>query len=410
MAEANAASEDAIPLRVAGAVYASGYLATGMQNMAGLILPLWVVATFDPSPLMIGLILGARPLLPGLLSIHGGAMMDHLGAKRIMIVFAILGIFVPLLYPVMPWIAVVIILQMLSGLATTMSWIGAQTLIGQIMKGSTRHSSRLSSAALIGNLTAPPIIGAAWDIFGEWGAFVIMSVFSAGLLIMAAQLPAPAKELSRAAEPMRARDFVPRLSSYVQAFALLSVPAILAVVLVSTLRNNTYAIRGSFYVVHLDGIGITGTEIGILMSAAGMLGAGAALTISRLSKIVPPIVLLFVTVAGAIVFISLTPLFDAFWMLMTVAALWGASVGMSMPLMVSIMAKAADPGSQGKSVGIRITANRLSAAVLPVIMGAVADIVGVGNSFLVVGAVMLVTLGGVAVYCHRLISRRSQSA
>jgi hypothetical protein len=54
---------DNTPLRVQWAVYASGYLSTSMQNMAGLLIPLWVVVTLDPSPLMIGIILGARPLL-----------------------------------------------------------------------------------------------------------------------------------------------------------------------------------------------------------------------------------------------------------------------------------------------------------------------------------------------------------
>lgn len=396
-------ADEAIPLRVQGAVYASGYLATGMQNMTSLIIPLWVVVTLDPSAFMIGVILGARPLLPALLSIHGGAMMDRLGARQVMMVFAAVGIVVPLLYPLAPWVAVVVVLQMLGGLATTMSWIGAQTLIGQVMKGSPTHSGRLGSAALFGNLTVPPIIGAAWDLFGPWGAFATMSLWAAGLLVAAAMLPAPPQAEARTGGAMRLRDFVPRLASYIEAFALLSVPAILAVVLVSVLRNNTYAVRGSFYVVHLDGIGITGTEIGLLMSAAGLVGAGAALTVGRLSKMFAPIVLLFVTVAAAIVFISVTPLLGAFWQLAIVAGLWGGSVGMSMPLMFSILSRAADPRSQGKSVGVRITANRLSAAILPVVMGAVAEAVGVGASFLIIGGAMLAALAGVALYCRRII-------
>ena len=129
------------------------------------------VLTLDPSALMIGVILGARNFLPTLLSIHGGAMMDHLGAKRVMMVFALVGVVVHLIYPLAPWIWAVLILQMLSGLSTTMAWMGTQTLIGQIMKGNTVYSGRLSSAALIGNLTVPPIIGAAWDILGPWGRF-----------------------------------------------------------------------------------------------------------------------------------------------------------------------------------------------------------------------------------------------
>jgi len=391
-----------VPLRVQCAVYASGYLSTSLQNMSGLLIPLWVVVTLDPSAFMIGVILGARNFLPTLLSIHGGAMMDHLGAKRVMIVFAVVGFVVPIMYPLAPWIWTVIILQMLSGLATTTSWMGAQTLIGQVMKGDTTHSGRLGSAALIGNLTVPPIVGAAWDNLGPWGGFLLMSLWAAGLFVAAFVLPAPSKELSRAGDRLRARDFIPRLSSYLEAFALLSIPAIALVVMVSVLRNTTYAIRSSFYVVYLDSIALSGTEIGFLMSAAGMFGTGAALLTGRLSKVIKPVILMFVTVAGTIIFISVTPFMGTFWQLMIIAALWGASAGMSMPLMFSIMAKAADAQSQGKSVGMRLTANRLGATVLPVFMGAVADISGIGASFLIIGAVLLLALAGTALYARRV--------
>ena len=391
-----------VPLRVQCAVYASGYLSTSLQNMSGLLIPLWVVVTLDPSAFMIGVILGARNFLPTLLSIHGGAMMDHLGAKRVMIVFAVVGFVVPFMYPLAPWIWTVIILQMLSGLATTTSWMGAQTLIGQVMKGDTTHSGRLGSAALIGNLTVPPIVGAAWDNLGPWGGFLLMSLWAAGLFVAAFVLPAPSKELSRAGDRLRARDFIPRLLSYLEAFALLSIPAIALVVMVSVLRNTTYAIRSSFYVVYLDSIALSGTEIGFLMSAAGLFGAGAALQTGRLSKVIKPVILIFVTVAGTIIFISVTPFMGTFWQLMIIAALWGASAGMSMPLMFSIMAKAADAQSQGKSVGMRLTANRLGATVLPVFMGAVADIFGIGASFLIIGAVLLLALAGTALYARRV--------
>ncbi len=306
------------------------------------------------------------------------------------------------MYPLAPWVWAVIILQMLGGLASTMSWMGAQTLIGQVMKGDTTHSGRLGSAALIGNLTVPPIVGAAWDNLGPWGGFLLMSLWAAGLFVAAFVLPAPSKELSRAGDRLRARDFIPRLSSYLEAFALLSIPAIALVVMVSVLRNTTYAIRSSFYVVYLDSIALSGTEIGFLMSAAGMFGTGAALLAGRLSKVIKPVILMFVTVAGTIIFISVTPFMGTFWQLMIIAALWGASAGMSMPLMFSIMAKAVDAQSQGKSVGMRLTANRLGATVLPVFMGAVAEVSGIGNSFLIIGGAMLVTLGGIALHARRV--------
>jgi hypothetical protein len=66
------------------------------------------------------------------------------------------------------------------------------------------------------------------------------------------------------------------------------------------------------------------------------------------------------------------------------------------------MARAADSRSQGKSVGLRLTANRLSATILPILMGAVAEVSGIGNSFLIIGAAMLVSLAGVGLYARRV--------
>jgi MFS family permease len=407
LAETTAA--EPIPLRVQLAVYATGYLSTSMQNMAGLLIPLWVVVTLHPSPFVVGIILGARNFLPTLLSIHGGAMMDHLGAKRVMMAFAAVGILVHLLYPLSPWIGTVIVLQMLGGLTTTMSWVGSQTLIGQIMKGDPTHSGRLSSAALLGNLTIPPIIGAAWDYLGAWGGFSLMALWSAGIVLAAFVLPEPSKDLVRAHDKMRARDFLPRLSSYIEAFALFAIPAIAVVVLISVLRNTTYAIRGSFYVVYLEGIGLTGTDIGFLMSAAGLSGAGAALLAGRLTRFVKPVVLLFLTVGGAIVFIAMPPVTMSFWVLFGIAMCWGASAGMSMPLMLSIMSKSADAQSQGKGVGLRITANRLSATILPVLMGAVAELSGVSNSFFIIGGALVLGLIGLALLARSVIASSEKS-
>lgn len=402
MAEPIAAER--IPLRIEWAVYASGYLSTSMQNMAGLLIPLWVVVTFHPTPFMVGIILGARHFLPTLLSIHGGAMMDHLGAKQVMVASAILAVVVHLIYPVTPWIWAVIILQMLGGLAVTTSWMGTQTLIGQVMKGSATHSGRLSAVALMGNLTVPPIVGAAWDHFGSWGGYLTMSLWAAGLVAAALVLPAPSAELSRATDRLRARDFIPRARSYIEAFALLSVPAIAMVVMLSILRNSTYAIRGSFYVVYLDSINLTGTEIGVLLAASGLVGSGAALLTGRMTKVVNPIVLLLLTVGTTIFFMAIPPLTDKYLILLLIIVLWGASAAMSMSLMFSTLSKAADARSQGKSVGLRLTANRMAATVLPVIMGAVADVSGVNASFLIVGGALLLMLMGVAFFSRRVVA------
>ena len=85
--------------------------------------------------------------------------MDRLGTRRVMLIFAVVNAAVPLLFPALPYIWAAIFLQTLAGLATSMGWMGAQTLIGQIMKGSAVHAGRLSLALRLGHLVGPPMIG-----------------------------------------------------------------------------------------------------------------------------------------------------------------------------------------------------------------------------------------------------------
>ena len=92
---------DGIPVRTQLAIYGSGTFSHSMGNLAGVLVPLWVV-TFGVSGFLVGLVFGARHILPLVLSIHGGALMDRLGTRRVMLVFAGINALVPLLFPLLP--------------------------------------------------------------------------------------------------------------------------------------------------------------------------------------------------------------------------------------------------------------------------------------------------------------------
>ena len=86
----------------------------------------------------------------------------------------------------MPWIWAVLVLQMIAGLSDSMGWLGAQTLIGHHMRGSTVYTARLSFTCRFGPLLAPPAIGYIWDVYGSSWAFVGLSVWGLGLLLICA--------------------------------------------------------------------------------------------------------------------------------------------------------------------------------------------------------------------------------
>jgi MFS family permease len=295
---------DGIPVRTQLAIYGSGTFSNSMGNLAGVLVPLWVV-TFGVSGLLVGLVFGARHILPLVLSIHGGALMDRLGTRRVMLVFAVINASVPLLFPLLPNVWMAIGLQAIAGLATSMGWIGAQTLIGQVMKGDTTHAGRLTLSLRFGHLVGPPLIGMAWDLAGPWGAFGVMSLW--GWLGFFAALMLPKLDaLDGEPRPrVTVRDLLPRWSDYVAAFRMLAVSAILFVAMITMLRNAGNTIQHSFYVVYLnDVIGLSGTAIGFLTSFAAVIGGAGALSVGALARRFTPHWLLLVTVIGAVALIA----------------------------------------------------------------------------------------------------------
>jgi MFS family permease len=98
------------------------------------------------------------------------------------------------------------------------------------------------------------------------------------------------------------------------------------------------------------------------------------------------------------VFVSITPALGSLSLLMVAAALRGLCMGISQPLMLSILADAAGPGYLARGAALRTTANRVAASVTPITMGSVAHFVGLAASFHIVGAMLLAGVGLVGFY------------
>ncbi len=406
---------ESFPWRLQLPIYASGFFNGNVYFLSGLLVPLWAVIVVK-EPVLIGLVVAARQILPVALSIHGGALMDRFGARRVMLVFGAIGVASMAAFPFFPFLSAILALQMLSGLAESMGWIGSQALVGQALRGHATYTGRLSFALRLGGFLGPWLAGTAWHVHGPTTGFL----FIAGWIAMgwfAGWLVPIASPPSAGGKPARLVEFLPRLSDYVTAFRMIGIASVGLVTAVTVMRQTGSGIQLSFYPVWLSQIGVTAADIGFMVGCSHILSASTSLTVGFFTRWITQYWLMIVSVALSIAAIAVTPALGADWielpgvgkiyvLLFGVLCLRGLSQGLNMPLMMAIGMQAVSRADQGKVVALRITTNRLTSAVIPLIMGAIAQWFSLAWSFYFIGGIGLTGIAIISLWVWRSPSFR----
>jgi len=394
------------------ALYVAAPFSMGYVDFYTFLMPLYALSLgFDAAE--VGILVGARSIVAMFLSIHIGVLMDRFGTRKVTLFFVWSSMALAPLFPLVPWFWGLLILQLVNGAAVSFAWSGAQTLIAQLAKGEPRYLGRFTFFARLGSTTAPLLGGAAWDLGGTWLAYSIGIAW--GGVLTFALLYAPEAEVfasphgaSAARVRFRPRDAWPRLADYRASLMLLAIPAIALSLAIMAMRNSTYSVQTSVYVVYLKQVGLVGTTIGMLFSAAeiasgfGALFAGRAMGLGNAQRT------MLSGTALSILLIALTPLLGGILaVLLLFQVMRGWLEGVIQPLVLSVQARAAGLHQQGAVVGLRQTGQRFTSILVPPVMGAIADSSGVSESFFVLGGVMLLLCVPLALIIRRVGRRES---
>jgi len=367
--------------------YATGLFSMGQAELLTLVVPLWAMLQ-GASPTQIGTLVGARSLLTFFFAIHGGALMDRLGTRRVLMFFAAATGVVAASYPFLPWFPAMIIMQMLVGLSGNMTWIGAQTMIGEVTGGDPGQIGWFSFFARMGNVVTPLLIGLVWDIAGPTFSFLCIGLWSCTLFLVTSQIPDV--RVIDTSKRFSWREILPRVSDYTGSLRLIVLPAIAVTLAVSFIRHATNGVEASFFIVYLRGLGFAATAIGALFSIAEVVNGFSSLLAGRAAKLmpIPWLMVGFTTVSAALLLI--TPFLGGAFILLALAqAIRRGCEGVVQPLMFSMQTRAVARDRQGSMVGLRVTNNRLSSIITPIAMGVVVEYFGIENGFVIVGAVLL---------------------
>ena len=245
--------------RSLASLYVVGPFSMGYVDFYTFLIPLYGLSLgFDASE--VGILVGARSIFAMFLSIHIGASMDRFGTRRVTLFSFGLGW--PWRHCFRRWRG--------SRACCCGNWSTAprfpfpgqepKPLIAQLAEGDAKYIGSFSFFARRGSTTAPILAGAVWDFGGAWPAYLLGAAWGAVLTVALLRTPAaeffaprPGDGTSRVR--FRARDAWPRASDYVDSIMLLAIPAIALSMAIISMRNTTYSLQTSVYIVHLDQIG-----------------------------------------------------------------------------------------------------------------------------------------------------------
>ena len=167
--------------------------------------------------------------------------------------------------------------------------------------------------------------------------------------------------------------------------------------------NGLIQLRMNFLSVYMETIGYEGTVIGFVTGLAFLVAGATALPTKQARKFLKPqwIVLLMILLSaignGAV------GVFENASGLIFTTIIFGAGVGLGMAYILSLLSQSVSTTQFGLSVGLRTTANRFSACLIPVLAGLIIDISGgnIGKGFYTVALVFIVGAGITAILAGR---------
>ncbi len=382
--------------------YSTAFVSVGLLPMMHVIGPLWALH-IGASPFLIGVAVGARSLLPFIFAIHGGALLDRLGVRRVMTFCALLSAALAVLYPVFPFIVALIILQAITGFLHTMGWIGAQTQISQLTRGSAKYMGRFTSVSTFSNFFTPPLAGLVWDVAGPWGAFSLLALWNLLLWLSVSFMPVPAT-VTLSKERFRLRELIPSLTDYRAALRLAIIPAIGFIVACSFMLNSLLSMRFGFLPVYMNSVGFDGTIIGLMVGFAFLVGGFTALPTARIRRLFPPHWVILIVVGFTALGLGIVPFFQDVPGLSLATIVFGAGAGLGMAFAISLLSTVVSTEQLGMSIGLRITANRFSSFIIPICAGAVIDAFGLAAGFYATAITI-----GIGLLCATLFVMRTPS-
>ena len=358
------------------------FLSNGAWYVAAPFIPLYLASQGAPV-IVVGGVVSVSGIIPLLISIHAGALVDERGptmvAKGSVILFALAGVILTTL----PSVWAVAGAYMLMGIGNIGFAVAPQAIVAAASNPATRvrnygyYSLWNSAGAVVG----PVIGGYIAGRFGYTRAFALVWI----LMLPAFGVVASMRGISAASA-----HTVSLSTAHTLVRTIVCRRGVAAILFISFMVVCGQTLQQSFYPLYLHHVGLSATLIGIVIAAVSLSSMLVRSVLSRGVALFGYGSLLLGATGLAAVALGVTPLLRHFWPLVFASGLMGASLGFTQPLTMSLMVESVRPELWGVAFGIRQSVQRLAAILSPIVFGLVITASRIESAFFL-GAL---TLGG----------------
>lgn len=337
----------------------------------------------ESSALTVGTLIATYALLPALLSVSTGRWIDRIGLQRPMLVGTgglVLGILLPVVWPALPMLYLT---SVVVGTSFMLVNLAAYHAVGELSAPEDRPAnfSYVALGFATSGFIAPLITGLSIDHIGFRLAFAVLAMFAlmSWLSLLAQPLPTP---------PSHADQAVVRRGPV---WDMLREPPIRRLFVTMAVLTLGWDIFAFAIPVHGSQIGLSASQIGIVMGAFSAASFAVRLAMPFISSRVAPWTLLFAALVTAGVSFLAIPFVHGVGGLMAILFLLGLGLGAPQPVVLTLLHQMAPPGRGGELLGLRTTLINTGQTVMPLVFGALGAALGMAPLFFAMAVAMLVT-------------------
>lgn len=351
------------------------------------IIPLYAAEVLGAPPWMIGALVSAYAILPMVLALHIGKLLDRYGARTVTAVGGSGLLLSLLMLAAFPNLAGMFASQLLSGLCNIFLIISFQKTVGNRAGDRNANVMWLTLMFSFSELLGPLFGGFVYQFFGFRSALLVSAGMSAvaltaGLLVGKDNWEGGAAQTA---------ERPPRLAD---SFALLKSANVRKVLLLSGVILYTKDLFVAYLPIYGASIGIGAGLTGMMLSFASGMAIAIRFSQRWLLRTFGRRRLLLGMLVCSGLFVAAIPFLTMIPALFICAGLIGAGLGLGQPISLVYALDAVSRDRHGEMLGLRMAVGKGLQFTAPFAFGVIGELAGLMSVFFTGGLLLLVAAFG----------------